>query len=461
MFKKWWPWISIGLVVIGSLLFLLGNRRTFHLQVDGSLMQVQSSAISTGGVLHSAGIEYSADDRLQPAAFSLANSRTLIKLDHLQDIDLIINPGNTQLKVTSTERIPGNLALAAGILLFPKDSILQNGLVIDAKTPIIAGSGTTLQIRKAFPITINEQGASTTFYSSSPTLIETLLEQGFTLTKADQPSLPWDTPITGALSIDLLRARDIVISTSDQQIKISAAGPTIGEALAQAGYPLQNLDYSIPGENELLPVDGNIRIVRVSEKVALSQSFIPYTTKYIEDPETELDRRSVVTAGQYGIKAERTRTLYEDGVEVSQDIDAEWTVQEPVAEQLGYGTKVEIRTMDTPNGPIEYWRAVNVYVTSYSPCRSGVSQCLNGTSSGMPVSQGTIGVTRAWYSWMVGQKLYVPGYGVGVVGDIGGGFPDRYWIDLAYTDDAYVPWSQYVTIYFLTPVPPSIPWILP
>ncbi len=124
MFKKWWPWISIGLIVTGSLLFLLGNRRTFNLQVDGSPMQVQSSAITTGSVLRSAGVEYSVDDRLQPAAFSLANSRTLIKLDHLRDIDLIINPGSTQLKVKSTERIPGNLALAAGILLFPKDSIL-------------------------------------------------------------------------------------------------------------------------------------------------------------------------------------------------------------------------------------------------------------------------------------------------------------------------------------------------
>ena len=43
----------------------------------------------------------------------------------------------------------------------------------------------------------------------------------------------------------------------------------------------------------------------------------------------------------------------------------------------------------------------------------------------------------------------------------GGGFPGKYWIDLAYTDDAYVPWSSYVTIYFLTPVPKTIPWILP
>jgi hypothetical protein len=49
-----------------------------------------------------------------------------------------------------------------------------------------------------------------------------------------------------------------------------------------------------------------------------------------------------------------------------------------------------------------------------------------------------------------------------VVADTGGGYPDgRYWIDLGYSDADYVPWAKYVTVYFLTPVPASIPWILP
>lgn len=460
MQKKWWLWIALGLIGLGSIL-LFSDRRTFILMVDGQPLQVKSSAITTGGVLRSAGFEFSSDDQLNPPAFSLANPRFLIKLNHSRTVNLVINPGNTRLEITSTERIPGNLALAAGILLFPGDRILLNGLEIPPGSILPPFGNADLQIRKAFPLTVNEEGKSTTFYSNAETLIEALLSRGYTLKKADRASLPWDTSIAGPLTIDLVRGKEMMITIDGEEVKTFAAGPTVGEALAQAGYPLQHLDYSIPGENELLPPDGKVRVIRVSETVMLSESFIPYTTKYIEDPETELDRRSVVTAGQYGVKASRQRVRFEDSQEISSIEDAEWTVQEPVTEQLGYGTKVVIRSMDTPNGTIEYWRAVNVYATSYSPCRSGVTRCLYGTSSGLPVTQGTIGVTRAWYSWMVGQKLYVPGYGTGTIGDIGAGFPDRYWIDLAYSDDAYVPWSQYVTIYFLTPVPPSIPWILP
>lgn len=461
MLKKQWAWISLALIIAGALLLLFGNRREFNLQVDGKSLRVRSSAITTSGVLRSAGISYSANDQLSPAALSLADPRLMIKLNHSRTISLVINPGNTRFEITSPERIPGNLALSAGILLFPGDSIRQHGLPLPINSDMILDSPFVLEIRKAFPLTIQEAGTSRTFYSSADTVLEALIERGYQPTKADRISLPWDHPITSPVNLELIRARGLTIQADGEEHHTKAAGPTVGEALAQAGYSLQNLDYCIPAESDPLPEDGLILVVRVMETTTLTESFLPYTTKYIEDPETELDQRSVVTAGQYGIRATREKTRYEDDKEIFTSTDAEWTVQEPVTEELGYGTKVVIRTMDTPNGPIEYWRAVNVYATSYSPCRSGVSQCLYGTSSGLPVTQGTIGVTRAWYGWMVGQKIYVPGYGSGTIGDIGAGFPDRYWIDLAYTDDAYVPWSQYVTIYFLTPVPPSIPWILP
>ena len=62
---------------------------------------------------------------------------------------------------------------------------------------------------------------------------------------------------------------------------------------------------------------------------------------------------------------------------------------------------------------------------------------------------------------MQGQRLYVPGYGFGVIGDIGAGYPDgRPFIDLAYSDDDFVGWHQWVTVYFLTPVPASIIYVL-
>jgi 3D (Asp-Asp-Asp) domain-containing protein len=57
-------------------------------------------------------------------------------------------------------------------------------------------------------------------------------------------------------------------------------------------------------------------------------------------------------------------------------------------------------------------------------------------------------------------NLFVPGYGVGVAGDTGGGVR-RYHVDLGFDDDNYEGWHWYVDVYLLEPVPSNIPWILP
>ena len=57
-------------------------------------------------------------------------------------------------------------------------------------------------------------------------------------------------------------------------------------------------------------------------------------------------------------------------------------------------------------------------------------------------------------------NMYIPGYGKAVAADIGGGVIGR-WIDLGYSDNDYVPWHSWVTVYFLWPPPDVIVWIVP
>ena len=185
-----------------------------------------------------------------------------------------------------------------------------------------------------------------------------------------------------------------------------------------------------------------------------------FKTDYQPDPENELDQRSVITPGVNGLKVSRTRIRYEDGKEVSRQDEGEWVVNEPQDQVTGYGTKVVIHTLDTENGQLKYWRKIQVYATSYSPCNSGTSKCYTGTSLGLPVQKGVVAVSRNWYRDMAGQSIYVPGYGKAVVADTGGGIPGEYWIDLGFSDSNYQPWHQWTTIYFLIPVPPNIPYIL-
>ena len=256
-------------------------------------------------------------------------------------------------------------------------------------------------------------------------------------------------------------AQAVRISADGRTHTIPVNAETVGQALAQAGIPLQDLDYSLPAEDQPIPPDRSIRVVRVREEVLLEQKPIPYKSTYQPDPQTELDQRSVVKPGELGIEVSRVQVRYEDGVEVSRAEEAQWVAKEPVDQVLGYGTQVVVRTLETPDGTIEYWRAVTAFATSYHPCGFR-NRCSYITRSGATLQKGILAVKSSWYSWMSGQQLYVPGYGKGVVADSGLGFPDgRNWIDLGYSDADYVPWARYVTVYFLTPVPANIPWILP
>jgi len=229
--------------------------------------------------------------------------------------------------------------------------------------------------------------------------------------------------------------------------------------LADGGIALQGLDQSVPAENEPIPADGFISVVRIREEILLEQAAIPYEVSYVADDELELDQRRVVEAGQPGILATRVRVRYEDGQEVSRETEAEWVARQPTTQTVAYGTKIVVRTITTSEGTFEYWRAVNVYATSYHPCENGT--CSYTTASGTTLRNGVIAVRLKWFRSMVGQQMLVPGYGVGTIEDVGGGFPDRHWIDLGYTDEDYREWHSYVTVYWLTPVPANILWILP
>ncbi len=54
-----------------------------------------------------------------------------------------------------------------------------------------------------------------------------------------------------------------------------------------------------------------------------------------------------------------------------------------------------------------------------------------------------------------GTRMYVPGYGVGIAADTGGGIRGAH-IDICFDDDEPITWdSRTVQIYFLAPAPPA------
>jgi 3D (Asp-Asp-Asp) domain-containing protein len=159
--------------------------------------------------------------------------------------------------------------------------------------------------------------------------------------------------------------------------------------------------------------------------------------------------------GARGILERRIRVRYEDGHEVAREVDNEYVAVPPTTKIMGYGTKIVVRTLATPSGPVEYWRVVRMLATSYSAATAGTpksSPWYGRTRTGMEMRHGIVAVDPRVINLL--SRVYVPGYGVGIAGDTGGAIRGRR-IDLGYDDDNLVLWYRWVDVYLLTPVPPS------
>jgi 3D (Asp-Asp-Asp) domain-containing protein len=154
---------------------------------------------------------------------------------------------------------------------------------------------------------------------------------------------------------------------------------------------------------------------------------------------------------------------YENGVEVARVAEAEAQVQNPIPQIIGYGTNIVIRTLDTPDGTIQYWRAFTMYATSYAAKftnRTPGTSSYGRTASGKILTKGLVAIDRTMMPF--GTQMYVPGYGFAEAADTGSGVRGRF-IDLGFDDFNYENWHAPVTVYFLTPVPAAdaIRWIIP
>jgi 3D (Asp-Asp-Asp) domain-containing protein len=167
----------------------------------------------------------------------------------------------------------------------------------------------------------------------------------------------------------------------------------------------------------------------------------------------DLDTQNLLKAGSPGLSVSRVRIRTEDGVETGRTSDPETIITQPVARVIGYGTRVVQHTTQVDGQTITYWRALQFWATSYHPAETGS----NITASGQKVAKGLVSVDYHYIPF--GTQMYVPGYGYAVSADTGG-FTGR-WIDLGYLDADYVPWHQWLTVYFLWPPPAVIAYTIP
>ncbi len=441
--------------------FYVATARTVTIVHDDLQIQVSTHARSVTAALSDAGIRLNEGDLVWPDRGEHIRTGMTIRVKSAKPVVIRSNEG-TRMIHTAQDEI-SNILSEAGILIFPGDRVAQDGSSPKSIASTQSKSPEMIELVPADDFWLDDGSALQQVRSAAPTLGEALWNLDVVLREGDdvQPGPERSPESDGKVVIN--RARLVSIEMDDTVLSVWSSGGFVKDALAAAGVHMIGLDYAVPSATEAIPEDGIIRVVRVEEQVITELEPIPFETSYQPADDLELDNLSVIDPGTYGVLQNRIRIRFEDGEEVGRTVEEGIVAVEPQPRVLGYGTKIVVRTLATSTGSIEYWRAVPVYATSYSPCNLGVSWCGSRTASGSKVGRGVIGVIRSWYNDMRGWPVYVPGYGGGTIEDIGGGIAGRDWIDLGFTDEDYEAWHSWTTLYFLTPVPSpdSIPWILP
>jgi 3D (Asp-Asp-Asp) domain-containing protein len=203
--------------------------------------------------------------------------------------------------------------------------------------------------------------------------------------------------------------------------------------------------------------------VRVTEDFFIEQESIPFETQILPNANMEIDTQQLVQDGESGVLQKRIRIRYEDGQEVARVIEGQTIARAPRPKIINYGTQIVIRTIQTEQGPREYWRHFRALATSYSAATAGTPRSAPNygrTALGLQMRKGIVAVDPDIIPYR--SEIFVPNYGVGYAGDTGGAIIGKH-IDLGYDDHNLIIWYRWVEVYLLTPAPPAdqIEYILP
>jgi uncharacterized protein YabE (DUF348 family) len=353
--------------------------------------------------------------------------------------------------------------LEARVSVGPYDEIQVEGAWLTASraaghalptTQATARDPIHITIRRAIPFTVYDDGQAATYFTTAPTVGEALHRIGVTLYLADGVKPALGERIIAGTNVYLDRSIPVTVQVDGRTLHTRTHREQVDEVLADLNIVLTGQDYALPPLDAPLEDDATVRVVRVTERFEVQQDPIPFELAWQPDPDLEIDHQRLLQEGARGIRERRIRVRFEDGAEVSRKTENVYVAVPPTTKIMGYGTKIVVRTMDTPDGPIEYWRTIRMLATSYSASTAGTpatASWYGRTRCGETMRFGIVAVDTRLIS--LRTHVYVHDYGVGYACDTGGAIRGRR-IDLGYDDDNLRLWYRWVDVYLLTPVPP-------
>lgn len=470
------------LLVVGSGMIAgyVSTQREVTLIVNDYALTARTHQTSVAALLDELGIHLAAEDIvMSPLDAPLDDNQPIIIHKALP---VSIEVDGRMLELRTHTRTLADLLREAGVTVNRYDQVIVEGADTDLEAPLPLHTFSQLEegnphphlaeiwhqrplrvvVRRAVPITVYDGGVPITVQTTAATVGQTLFDEGIVLYLGDGVTPSLGTQVSASVQVYIERSKPLVILADGRRIKTRSHGETVQAVLTQESMELVDKDYTIPHQESEVYDNMTIQVIRVQEQVVLEEEPIPFETVWQPDDKLELDNQRLDQAGAAGVKRRLVRVVYENGVQKERITEEEWVENPPTIEIIAYGTKVVIRERQTPDGKITYWRKFRALATAYTASTAGTppdAPWYGRTYMGLPARKGIIAVDPDVI--LLGTRLYVPGYGLGLAGDKG--VRGKH-IDLCYDEGTQPPGLyHWVDVYLLTPVPSrdQIRWILP
>ncbi len=434
--------LLVCFVAAGVLSFLILPPKHVSVQADGAEKVIVSRTTDLDSLLKLAGIPREANDvvvrdakgyrveRAVPVTVEVDGriiswrSRATTVQAVLDELDVEVSPYDgisfNGLEANAKDSLyPGPLAAIAGI----------GGVTVGAAPDL---QSISLQINRAVPFTIVEDGHSVAFKSARPTVAMALRDAGIRLGPADDvfPALTSSLSAGVVVTVDHAAAVTVRLGTTNNVIYTHQK--LLKDALAEAGLNLGPEDRVEP------PVDTEVRngmtarLVRVAGRSLIERQDVPRKTVFKPDEGLQ-GAQSRIVQGRDGSHVNEYRITIEDGVETEKKLTREYFDPEPVDTVIFYAAS-SVRATGLQPDNFQVIKIDHLYATWYNASSSGrpnTDPHYAITATGVPVTKGIVAVDPNVIP--LGTRLYVPGYGFAVAGDTGGGIVGDM-IDLGYPD---------------------------
>ena len=256
--------------------------------------------------------------------------------------------------------------------------------------------------------------------------------------EAEEGDEVYYTAFAGSLaSLNIERAFSVTIEAEGQEYPVKMVVGTVADALERAGITLEGDDYTEPALSAMVTAGSKIEVHRVEYQDKVETQAVPYDTEYVY---TSLyfrntNRATTLQHGSEGQQTVTTRERWVDGeLENSVVTDVTTTVEptDHVVKTYGAGAPVSPLTGPdgTTNAPASYRKVLTGKATGYYS-KSGKG------SSGLGLGYGTVAVDPDVIPY--GTLLYITStdgsfvYGYAVATDTGIAVQDgRILVDLFY-----------------------------